>query len=47
MQRGYLRNENRCTVATSKKNVFLPQEKSESDIAQQISFRKYPKRAQT
>ena len=34
-------------MATSKKNVFRPQEKSEFGIAPQFSFRKYPKSAQT
>jgi len=44
---GYLRRENRCAMATSEKNVFRLQEKSEIGIAQRFSFRKYPQSAPT
>ena len=41
------RKENRCAMATYKKNVFRPQKKSELGIAQRFSILKYPNSAQT
>jgi len=34
-------------LTTSEKNVFRPQKKSEFDIVQLFSFRKYPKSSRT
>jgi len=44
---GYLRTDNCCAVATSKKKRVSTAEKSEFRIAQRFSVRKYPKIAQT